>query len=523
VGLLILVGCAGTSRENESRFRDNITTGNYEVSKKMIKDGEYYKGDNSRLLHYAELGLLSHLQGNYYQSLLYFDKAHKLSKDLYTKSIKKKIASYLVNDSEDNYYGELYERSFIRFYQALNHILIAQQGFYESYNNNLFDFGNKKENQDDTTVVKVIPRKELAFKEVRSHFQGARAAIVEWDSFLSRFKNNTLGLDQYKNDLTQKTFGAYVHSKMATRSELNIAKSLLKDSSKVLFRNYNIYPSFNIKNKMFRKNYKNLPKLKTKVIKNKYVESTAKANKLISYINNKIKNIKKKIKGKRKVTFILRDGSISKKIVKKYDIPIGFNTLTYRTVKKGDFVSFVRKVLAVSAGGLPTISFELPSFVNASSARSFNLIIKDLDGKVVQEKTMALINPLSELANEALSKRISFIKKKVGARLVTKHLAALMTSYVTYKSMLKKGQSLMALTISSASYYLANRAIAASERADLRSWVSLPNSIQTEDIALSPGQYQVILRDNFTKIDRNLKKLVVTKKTNNLLYTERIF
>lgn len=515
--LLLLVGCAGTSRKKEARFRSHIATGNYEASKKMIRDGEYYKGENSRLLHYTELGLLSHLQGHYYQSLLYFDKAHHLSGELYTKSIKKKIATYLVNDSEDNYYGELYERSFIRFYQALNHLLIAEQGFYEPFKSNLFDFTKSE------AVIKVTPKKVLASKEKRTHLQGARAAIIEWDSLLSQFQNNSLGLDQYKNDLTQKVFGAFVHTKMGTRSEVNIAKSLMKDSSKVLFRNYNIYPSYNHKNVLFRKNFKQLPKLSKKVIMNKYVQSTQSGKRLLSYINLKIKNIKKKVKGKRKVTFILREGQVSKKMVKRYDFPIGFNTLTYRTVSKGDFISFVRKVLAVTGGGLPTISFELPTFENRQLVRSYKLIVKDSEGKVIDSKPLVLINPLSELASDALSKRISYIKKKVGARLVTKHLAALMASYVMYKSMLKKGQSLMAITISSASYYIANRTISASERADLRSWVSLPNSIQTEDLELAPGQYQVIVRDEQTKIDRNLKQLIVTKETSPLLYTERFF
>lgn len=525
---MFIVGCAGTSRKNEARFRNSIKNGNFELSKKMIQDGVYYKGENSRLIHYAELGLISHLQGNYYQSLLYFDKAHALSQALYTKSIKKKIATYLVNDSEDNYYGELYERSFIRFYQALNHMMLAKQGFYESYSSNIFDFAkaqknNKKVKTKKSSEVKIIPKKELTKNEIRTHLQGARAAIVEWDSFLSRFKKNSLGQDQYKNDLTQKVFGSFVHYKMGSRRERNIAKSLLKDVPTLLFRNYNMYESYNVKNDVFRKNFEKLPKLSKKVISSKYIKSTEHSKRLLSYIDRKIKSLNKKHKGKKKVTFMLRVGQIAKKVAKKYDFPIGFNTLTYNTVSKGDFISFVRRVLAISAGGLPMISFELPAIDNLSQAASYMLIIKNEKGELVKEKPLVLINPLSEIARESLTKRVSFLKKKVGARLVTKHIAALMSSYVMYKAMIKKGQKLMAHTVSAASYYIANRSIAASEKADLRSWISLPSSIQTEDVNLAPGKYQVIVRNMHTKIDRNLKMLVVSKKDSGLLYSERLF
>ena len=118
------------------------------------------------------------------------------------------------SDSLDHFYGEIYERSLLRFYSALNHYLIYQQGYYESH----------------TKGEKNFPKKNLSRPERRRHLEAARAMIVEWNTKITEWRNERLGETIYKDDLLAKTFGAFIHRQIS--GEESIAHLLLKRRSK---------------------------------------------------------------------------------------------------------------------------------------------------------------------------------------------------------------------------------------------------------------------------------------------------
>jgi len=490
----LLSSCSSVSRKEEAGFESALRTGNLSLAKKMIKSGEFLSEEKSRLLHLMELGTIYHLRGEYKTSLLVFEQAHTLSKKLFTKSISKKVSTFLSNDSADNYYGTHFERSMIRYYQDLNHYRLSSQGFEEKRFSNPLAHIKKTDGKKKLKVLKVqeviIEKKELNASERRSHLMAARAAIIDWDSYLSQYEKELKGKPVYKKDLVQMLFGSLIHKKVGTRSDKGVSKVLLKQSDEVLFKNYNLYPMFNNKSSQFIKDYKKLSSLK---------------------------------KNHGEVSFILNEGFVSKRSPYKVDFPIGFNTLTYSSFSKGDFISYVRKVLAFSGAGNPTISFELPSMPLGSSQNELTLVIKDEAGAIVKESELSVIHPLSDIAKRELAEGLPAIKKKVAARLVGKHLSALVASYVAYRAMEKKGKGGLGLLMSTASYYIANKGIQSSEKADLRHWRSLPSNIRMTQMRLPFGKYVVEVINKVTGSVKVLNKFSLNSDHRNLIYSQRLF
>src|SRR5690606_37876801 len=108
-----------------------------------------------------------------------------------------------------------------------------------------------------------------------------------WDSLLSRYTEESLGEDVYKTDLMAKLLGAFIHEEIGTNAEKQIARQLYNDAKDVLFKYYNLYPSFNKKYKKFADDYKKLPKLSRKKIEKEYIEPTDYAKNLSAFIQER--------------------------------------------------------------------------------------------------------------------------------------------------------------------------------------------------------------------------------------------
>ena len=507
---LFLFGCATAGRKQVSKIRTLVKTGEYESALKIVKSKDYYPDEESRLLKYIEAGTIHHLNGHYYQSLKDFDKAKELSDKLFTVSISKKIKSAVSNDSADNYYGEVYERSFIRFYQSLNHLLLSFKGEYEAH--------EVKEGKN----VKKIEKKTLNPKEKRTHLQSSRAVILEWDSLLDSYRKEKTGVSVYKNDLTLKLYGALIHELMGSRSEKNIARQLYKDAKAVLLKNYNIYPSYNARNEKFKKDFKKLHKLSKKKLELDYIAKTHLASELNTYLDKQIKRLKKNKPSN--ISILIEEGFISPKKGKKIEFPIGFNTLPFGVNNKRDFITFVRKAMAISAGANPTVSYELPHIQPSKVDQKLSLVVKTKEGEVKTTQELILANPLSEVAHEALDAQMGAIKTKVGLRVAAKHLAALTTAYLAYRKAAKSGQAdFLAALVGTGMYALANKGIKESELADLRHWSTLPRNIRLGHFNLSKGDYDLFLKVPGAQAERKLGSFSVEDNKKKKFLKYRIF
>ncbi len=475
LALLLLGGCASTSNTVATLLRSQVAGANYVGAFETIKTDKFYKRKESLLLRDLEKGMIYFRQKEYSKSLALFEKARETSDALYTKSISKKVLSMMTNSNSDNYYGERYERSLIRFYLALNNYMIFQQGF--------------KMIPDPKVGAKKV---DLKKKDRINYLSAARAYILEWDSVLKNFQAVEAGKSVYKNDMTAKVFGAFIHEEIGSRNDRQIAKQLYTDARKLIVRNYGAYPSINFKSKSYRANYEKFPKLGVKSVKKQFLSLTPHGKDLDKFLKKQQKRIKSKKKSK-VIKVLISNNLIAKKKPRKIDIHVPIISLSGISVRGAmGFGTFVRKMLSAAQGTRPSITFELPEVEKRSTKYRMELLVKDLKGKVVTKSDAVIINPISDMAHEALDEKIASIRTKVGTRIALKHAAALAAAYGTYKAMYKKS-GFFAFIAATAGYAVANKAIAASEQADVRFWATLPHDVRMADLKLRPGRYHFFI------------------------------
>lgn len=480
-----------------------------------------------------EKGLLLHSAGKYYQSSEVLEEARDLGRKLYTTSISNKVQKLIANDNYDIYYGERYEISLIHFYQALNHLLIAKQGFYEAY--------EVKEGKDG---IRKIPQKTLTASEIRSREMSSRAEVLAWDSFLTNLKTQRKGKSVFKNDLLAKVFGAYIHELIGTKTDLQIALQLYKDSHKLLVRNYGAYKSFNGSYKKYNENYDKFPKLGESKVKAQFISETGYQKQLKDFLNkrivdltyevrpNAVRALRKSlgitqdfinsVKKQRNpnVTILFQKGIIPMKVGSKEYFGLGGALNDPKAGAAAKIGSAVLTVFAASQLGLlpppshytpagaylgikvaeaavtgAAVRFELPKIQNPGVNSTSEVLIKKADGTVVATESLSLVAPLGDIAEQAVAEEAASVYTRVGARLAIKHITAIVAAYATYKAMSSgKNSSFFAKQAALIQYLATAKGIEASERADTRFWSSLPSDVWMGKFKLPKGSYQVFVK-----------------------------
>jgi len=123
---IILAGCATTGIYYEN-LNSLVRDGRYREAVSLV-DGDpgakdFYTSKNE-LLYWLDKGFLSHLSGEYGESNLAFEKAKKISEELFTKSITAEASTFLISDNMRPYAGEDFERVLINIFSALNYVLL---------------------------------------------------------------------------------------------------------------------------------------------------------------------------------------------------------------------------------------------------------------------------------------------------------------------------------------------------------------------------------------------------------------
>src|SRR5690606_31436138 len=86
---------------------------------------------------------------------------------------------------------------------------------------------------------------------------------------------------------------------------------------------------------------------------------------------------------------------------------------------------------------------------------------------------------------------------RVGLRLALKHAAAIAASFATYNALKgsNKSNDFLAKNAAVFQYLAAAKGIEASERADTRSFATLPESINWSSLKIAPGKYQAQIHE----------------------------
>lgn len=435
--LFCLTACGHTGREH-AKFITAVQNGDFETAARVAADDDFYTDEASRLVRLFELGTMHYLKGEYCQALENFDQAHDLSVRLYTTSVSKNIAAQFAGDGIVPYKGEKYELSLLRFYQSLSHYRLYEQGYCEP------------RTVTENGEVKTVDRKDLSESEKRLHFNAARAAILDWNSLLTTYTNESKDPKAFKQDMLAKTYGAEIHDIYGSNGDRQIARQLYKDVARLLDSVYADYPSFAGKN----------------------------AAALKKYAENKGGDLYADAPRKENVKIVLKTGLITAKKPEKVDFTIPWAAFLAAGSNK-NLSSCLGHILPGQR-----ISFEIPSMVEPAKAKEYRLTVSDASGRTVVDKPFVLTAPVSETAyKEYQNERAGIIAGK-GTRLTAKYVSAVVSAC----SVFDPNDGLKILS-AYAAFAASVRLIEATEYADVRYWGLLPDAVFQQSAALKKGEY----------------------------------
>jgi hypothetical protein len=351
------------------------------------------------------------------------------------------------------------------------------------------------------------------------------------------------------------------------RSDDQIALQLYKDAKKLLKYLGSTYVTYNTNYKRYTKQFLKKKNKFSGSIKKNLVNKTNIYKELDDFIDYKILKLTKKsrssefdktakqIKAKKSiiskvkreqinnVSIVINEGTTVGKTPDKFDFSLDGavkgikDPKTRRAVRNiGEVVLtvFMMNVLDLTprhrgvtynnyvygealgrvAANVASIEFEIPIVKNKPVKNKLILSVHNGTTKV-KELPIALIAPLDDMSNQAVSERVFSNYTKTGTRVALKHLTAIIAAYAIYKNM-KEKNPLMAKWAATGSYLAAAKGIAASEKADTRHWSTLPRNIRLADLHLKKGTYTLKVRDTSSGKITNLGQINVDGKQKNL-------
>ncbi|MDR2526999.1 MAG: hypothetical protein LBC92_03945 [Rickettsiales bacterium] len=500
--LFVISNCSTMNDRNTIQLlRKDLKSRNYSAAESLIKNKKFYPEKRNVLLKELEKGTIFYLNGKYYQALKSFKNAKKISDDLFTVSVSKKVASVFIS-SADNYYGERYERSLIRFYESLINYNLYKSGIYESY---IDEYGNMQ------------PEKLLSEAEKNRHLMSARAVTDEWDSLLSSYKNELSDETTYKMDLTQRLWAAHINRELG-KNELS--SNLYGDAKRILERYYNLYPSYNNKSKDFRENFKRLPDLSSQNLYN-YIDNTKNATDLIKYIDNEINKIKNYKDNNLQI--VLKDGFVSKKI-RKYVVS---SLPKMKKPKDNDDIEVVQYILPPELSIMlatmtqdsffalvslfTSIEFEVPMINEVNYANDYKVVLSGKNG--IFEAPLTLSEPVSDIARMELENKSKSYLLKTATKTITGYVSA----FIAAKNIYNNNKTLPGKIAAILSYKAATLAINEMLKVDMRYWSSLASGIMLGGAVVPDGEYVISVFKNNVKTSYT-NKVAVHK--NNITFVD---
>lgn len=560
-------GCSVRSRKEQSEIKTLFIAKEHQKALLVLENSTIKKDKKNELLYLMEKGRILYSQKEYFKAANVFYKANELVDKLYTKKIREKILSSIGNDNSETYYGSVFERSMLYYFQAQCFYKLYQIGEYQK-NEKITVTEDKKSKQ----VIKNVTVK-LSASERAQYLNRARASIVAWNAFFDELKNtNTETL--YRNDLLGKLFAANIHEAIGAKDR-QITLQLYKDARLFLKTQGHTYGHFDENYKELTRNLQEMLGDQKLTLNGQKLKTTFYYQDLLDFLDYKILtmtwNIRRgeyerllkdyspgqnvidrlnQSKNISNVSVILErdvitsmkpykfeyslnkaleniEDPVSKALLEGIGIPIityfAMGPLGLGTVhQSGNMVIYTRHDIGTTMVKHTGIEFEMPIVEKAPLSTALKLYIykkgKDKE-ELFQTNDFVVAAPNNDIAEQAANERAAASYKKVGIRVAIKHALAILAAYQTYSSMRgKNGENeFLAKSIAFAQYMASSKGIAESEKADVRHWTTLPGVINLTDIYLPEGQYRLAVRpktitnrnlSSETKVDSNTPALV---------------
>jgi hypothetical protein len=121
LGSSLFFSCA-PSIKHYPRLNQYLLTQDYDSAYKLVKKNRETYADRNAVLYYLDEGIISHFAGRFKESNQSFSHAESIMEELYTRSISKEAASFLISDNTIPYRGEDFERAILNLFMALNYV-----------------------------------------------------------------------------------------------------------------------------------------------------------------------------------------------------------------------------------------------------------------------------------------------------------------------------------------------------------------------------------------------------------------
>lgn len=545
-------GCASRGIRSQDELRQNVQNRNFDSALNILKTHDFYQSENERLLRHLEAGLIYHFKENYFQSTQELQIAKDIIEELFTVSLSTRSQIYLIGDHRDIFYGHAYEHSMVYFYKALGHYMLSMQGFYEAYSFKTDD--GEKINVPKRELSTSEKREELfraraelvAWNAFQNTLEdGALGKVTFRRDLLSNFlggiihesigsrEDREIALNLYSQALrialenyqSYRVFNLNYEEFIEKYSDL-LDLNLSVDQILGQYLNPTHHTQDLVDTIFYRKLslvFKHRGERHYNRQLSEYQSHPLYSSRVEKWLEEDLELLRSGDEGVM-VSFIFQDGIIPQK--KGREIFIGLSR-ALRDPEIGDSVSVGASVLAIFAaeilGLIPppsadprninaayfgimsaelavreaAIGFEVPQIEYEENRPLISLKIfgeEDPD-EVLIERPIALVQPIADLAAQALAEDSRARATRQGMRVAGKHITAIAASFATYNALRGDDDSSksMARSIALLQYTAASRLIVASERADTRYWSTLPRDIRSITLPLRPGTYRAEL------------------------------
>ncbi len=126
VSLVFLLSSCATLPKGQSQIDAMLNSQQYSQAITILKDNPQLYGKKNELLYLLDKGFAEHLNKDYKASIETFAKAQEKFDQLYTESVSKIAATWVINDYAAPYHGEDFEHVFINIFQALNYLMLGE-------------------------------------------------------------------------------------------------------------------------------------------------------------------------------------------------------------------------------------------------------------------------------------------------------------------------------------------------------------------------------------------------------------
>ena len=434
----IFIGCASYSMKAE----EMLVTFSAGEQKDALEKVEKLKSKTSQLLYLVEKGTIQYYAKEFEASNKTFEEAELLSEELYTKSISREAASLLSSDNILPYTGEKFERAFINFYRAFNYVYLRKP--------------------------------EDALVECR-----------KVNVLLQRYADQNAGKSSYSNDAFIQYLTGILYEWQGELNDAFISYRQAEEAYQTCASEFGIEPPSELKDALLRLS-------ETLGFPQEQEYYLQKYGKDREYKNNP---------GWGELIVIHENGFVPKKVEENLVIPIlkhekidkdtdlweYSETLSARARSKTQIDKL--KVQYLLRIAIPTYTSSRPQIaymkvqvtprLHQDKVRPDGIGINCIPemGADAQTATSELVEDIELIAQRTFTQR--------QARILLKTIARALTKYTVFKTAEKKKGK--------AAGFLVNLFNVATESADTRSWLTLPNNIQMARLPLPAGTFELRL------------------------------